>query len=291
MATIVVLGGGIGGLTQVYELRKALGKKHEILLISDSDRFEFTPSNPWLAVGWRVADQIVVDLPKLLRRHGIRFDGQGAKRLHPERFMRPTAGSGGSGLGIPLSEAILEGGEGVSIVPEGIVAEEGFGAEAMAKGGVNAMADFLGLGTPFVDNAIASNTLAELSARTQIALRADVPGGRPPVMVQELLARYAEDPAQLFRGDELGRINLRTTLESLKRSRDRAAQMLDSPTKKTPTRQGQLEEAYLGLSDTIADYERILESLDRSAAQATGGEVADEEGWATTPSGVRYRVK
>ncbi len=85
MATIAVLGGGIGGLTQAYELRKTLGKKHDIIVISDSDRFEFTPSNPWLAVGWRVTDQIVVELPDLLRRHGIRFDGQGARRLHPER--------------------------------------------------------------------------------------------------------------------------------------------------------------------------------------------------------------
>jgi sulfide:quinone oxidoreductase len=85
MATIVVLGGGIGGLSQAYELRKELPKTHRIVVVSDSDRFEFTPSNPWLAVGWRREDQIVVDLPELLSKHGIEFDGQGAKRVHPDR--------------------------------------------------------------------------------------------------------------------------------------------------------------------------------------------------------------
>jgi sulfide:quinone oxidoreductase len=85
MATIAVLGGGIGGLTQAYELRSELPKNHEVVLISDSDRFEFTPSNPWLAVGWRKAEQIVVDLPDLLARQGIEFHAQGARRLHPDR--------------------------------------------------------------------------------------------------------------------------------------------------------------------------------------------------------------
>ena len=51
MAKIVVIGAGIGGISQVYELRQALGNSHEIVLVGDSDRFEFTPSNPWVAVG------------------------------------------------------------------------------------------------------------------------------------------------------------------------------------------------------------------------------------------------
>ncbi len=84
MAKIVVMGAGIGGITQVYELRKALGKEHELVLLGDSERFEFTPSNPWVAVGWRKQDQITIDLPELMNKHGIAFDGQGVKRLHPE---------------------------------------------------------------------------------------------------------------------------------------------------------------------------------------------------------------
>ena len=83
MARIVVLGGGIGGMSQVYELRKALGKAHELVLVSDSDRFEFTPSNPWVAVGWRKEKAITVDLPERMRRFGIAFHSQGAKRVRP----------------------------------------------------------------------------------------------------------------------------------------------------------------------------------------------------------------
>jgi len=83
MARIVVLGAGIGGISQVYELRKALGKQHELVLIGDSDRFEFTPSNPWVAVGWRKLEQTTVHLPEVMQKLGIAFHGQGAKRLHP----------------------------------------------------------------------------------------------------------------------------------------------------------------------------------------------------------------
>jgi len=83
MARIVVMGAGIGGISQVYELRKELAREHEIVLIGDSDHFEFTPSNPWVAVGWRKHKQITVHLPETMQKHGIEFYGQGVKRLHP----------------------------------------------------------------------------------------------------------------------------------------------------------------------------------------------------------------
>ena len=63
MARIVVMGAGIGGISQVYELRKALGKEHDLVLLGDSNHFEFTPSNPWVAVGWRKPRQITISLP------------------------------------------------------------------------------------------------------------------------------------------------------------------------------------------------------------------------------------
>jgi sulfide:quinone oxidoreductase len=53
MARIVVMGADIGGISQVYELREELSQEHEIFLVGDSNRFEFTPSNPWVAVGCR----------------------------------------------------------------------------------------------------------------------------------------------------------------------------------------------------------------------------------------------
>jgi sulfide:quinone oxidoreductase len=85
MAKIVVMGAGIGGISQVYELRNALGSEHDLVLLGDSNHFEFTPSNPWVAVGWRKQEQITIDLPDLMSKYGIEFDGQGVKRLHPEK--------------------------------------------------------------------------------------------------------------------------------------------------------------------------------------------------------------
>jgi sulfide:quinone oxidoreductase len=83
MAKIVVMGAGIGGMSQVYELRQTLGKAHDIVLVSDSDRFEFTPSNPWVAVGWRKEKQITIELPDMMRNYGIEFHGHGVMRVHP----------------------------------------------------------------------------------------------------------------------------------------------------------------------------------------------------------------
>ena len=84
MATIAVVGAGIGGISQVYELNNEFDGQHHIVLIADSDRFEFTPSNPWVAVGWRKPEQIVVDLPGLMAKHNIEFSSEGVKRIEPE---------------------------------------------------------------------------------------------------------------------------------------------------------------------------------------------------------------
>lgn len=95
MGRVVVMGAGIGGISQVYELRKELGKQHEIVLIGDSDTFEFTPSNPWVAVGWRKHEQITVDLPAVMAKYGIDFRSTGVRRIHPgENRLELNDGSG-----------------------------------------------------------------------------------------------------------------------------------------------------------------------------------------------------
>ena len=78
MARIVVMGAGIGGISQAYELKKEFGNAHAITLIGDSDRFEFTPSNPWVAVGWRKPNQVVVELPKVMQKFGRLYSLQGS---------------------------------------------------------------------------------------------------------------------------------------------------------------------------------------------------------------------
>jgi sulfide:quinone oxidoreductase len=54
------MGAGIGGVPCAYELRKQLGKEHQITVIGSSPRFEFTPSNPWMMVGWRTQEDTSV---------------------------------------------------------------------------------------------------------------------------------------------------------------------------------------------------------------------------------------
>ena len=73
MANIVVLGAGIGGMPAAYELREVLGDEHDITVVNANDFFQFVPSNPWLAVGWRTREQITLPLGSLFAKHGIRF--------------------------------------------------------------------------------------------------------------------------------------------------------------------------------------------------------------------------
>ena len=83
MAHIVVLGGGIGGVSCAYELKNTVRKEDNITLVSDKPFFQFTPSNPWVAVKWRTKKNITIDLTKVLPKHGIAFNDAGAARVHP----------------------------------------------------------------------------------------------------------------------------------------------------------------------------------------------------------------
>ena len=60
MASIVILGAGLGGMSAAYEFREALGETHPVTVIGDGERFAFTPSNPWIAAGWRKPAQWLV---------------------------------------------------------------------------------------------------------------------------------------------------------------------------------------------------------------------------------------
>ncbi|GAB3748635.1 NAD(P)/FAD-dependent oxidoreductase [Lysobacter olei] len=84
MARIVVLGAGLGGMAAAYELRETLGKAHAISVVGLGDRFSFTPSNPWLAVGWRKPDEITLPAAEYLGRKDIAFHGSGAQRVDAE---------------------------------------------------------------------------------------------------------------------------------------------------------------------------------------------------------------
>ncbi len=92
MAKLVVMGAGLGGMSAAYELRDTLGKGHEITLVGLGETFGFTPSNPWLAVGWRKPEDITVPIARHVGKHGIRYISDGVKTIDAEASCLTTGG-------------------------------------------------------------------------------------------------------------------------------------------------------------------------------------------------------
>ncbi|HMN57993.1 MAG: FAD-dependent oxidoreductase [Burkholderiales bacterium] len=76
MAHIVIMGAGLGGMPAAYEIHAILGREHRVTVVNAVDYFQFVPSNPWLAVGWREREEIVVPIAEPLRKKGINFVGR-----------------------------------------------------------------------------------------------------------------------------------------------------------------------------------------------------------------------
>jgi len=215
------------------------------------------------------------------------------KRLHPERFRSPgtTVNIGD----VPLSQQLLGDEGGVSVVPEGFDAEEAFGAESFVTSGINAFSDFFGMGNWVPAAAQAKEVVGNLAVRTKLTMLAIQQGSnRTSKHLLDLMGTYAEKPMSLFRGDDQAVIRLENTIATLHREFERTKQKLDSPTKKTPTRQGDLEDKLFALADIVADYEAVLESIgsgdNKNIQSILSGEV-DEEGYQSTAAGSRWREK
>ncbi len=84
MAHIVILGAGTGGMPAAYELREKLDKTHRITVVNAVDYFQFVPSNPWLAVGWRDRESITFPIKPYLAKKDIDFVAQRVTRIDAE---------------------------------------------------------------------------------------------------------------------------------------------------------------------------------------------------------------
>jgi sulfide:quinone oxidoreductase len=73
MAHVLVIGAGLGGTPVAFDLRKHLPKNHRVTLIGARPYFEFTPSNPWIAVGWRTPEATRVMMQTPLDKKGIQW--------------------------------------------------------------------------------------------------------------------------------------------------------------------------------------------------------------------------
>lgn len=82
--TILILGGGVGGVTAANELRARLGAAHRILVIDKQAEQVFAPSLLWVMVGGRRPDQIRKPLRRLLRP-GIELLQAEVEEIDPQR--------------------------------------------------------------------------------------------------------------------------------------------------------------------------------------------------------------
>ena len=65
--TVLVLGGGVGGIVTANALRQRLGSEHRIVVVDKRGEHVYSPSLLWVMVGWRRPGQITKDLRRLLR--------------------------------------------------------------------------------------------------------------------------------------------------------------------------------------------------------------------------------
>lgn len=84
MAHVIVLGAGTGGMPCAYELRDKLGTQHKITVVNERPYFQFVPSNPWVAVGWRDRKSITFEIRPYLERKGIDFIAQRCESIDAE---------------------------------------------------------------------------------------------------------------------------------------------------------------------------------------------------------------
>lgn len=89
--TIVVLGGGVGGLVAANELRHRLNSEHRVILVEKNTHHAFPPSFVWVMLGDRTESQVARPLSQLMRR-GVQVVNAEAIQLDLARRRIETTG-------------------------------------------------------------------------------------------------------------------------------------------------------------------------------------------------------
>ena len=71
---IVVVGGSFAGMTAAIEIKKRLGDRHDVSVLSKSADFLFMPSLIWVPFGRRKRDDITFALEPVFNSKGVAFD-------------------------------------------------------------------------------------------------------------------------------------------------------------------------------------------------------------------------
>jgi sulfide:quinone oxidoreductase len=110
--TVVVLGGGVGGVVTARELRNRLARQHRVVLIDREREHLFAPSLLWLMVGLRRAEAIKRPLRRLERK-GIDVRLGEVEKIDPEARSVTVGGE-------PIASDYLVVSLGAELTPETI---------------------------------------------------------------------------------------------------------------------------------------------------------------------------
>lgn len=83
MPTILVLGGNFGGMTSAFELRRKLGSKARVVVVSRQKEFVYIPSLIWVPFGRRTIADITFSAEETFRKGGIEFVLDEVVRIEP----------------------------------------------------------------------------------------------------------------------------------------------------------------------------------------------------------------
>lgn len=82
--TVLILGGGIGGVVAASRLRRLLAREQRVILVEREADHLFQPSLLWLMLGWRTPGEITRPIARLARR-GIEIVRGNVERIDPVR--------------------------------------------------------------------------------------------------------------------------------------------------------------------------------------------------------------
>jgi sulfide:quinone oxidoreductase len=85
MARVIVLGAGTGGMAGAYEIRESIGSEHQVTVINEREDFQFVPSNPWIAVGWRERPDTSFPIRPYLEKKNIEFISAAVTAIDPKQ--------------------------------------------------------------------------------------------------------------------------------------------------------------------------------------------------------------
>lgn len=81
---VVILGGGFAGHTAALYIKKWLGDKHDVTVVSERSYFQYTPSLVWVGVGTMAAEKTYFPLAQIYQKREIKFINQRAVEVNVE---------------------------------------------------------------------------------------------------------------------------------------------------------------------------------------------------------------